>query len=518
MIRRYAAILALAAVLPAIGCATAGCTAAGGAAQPGSTAHAQSPAPPFPVAENQKPGTKSWKIRNVGGGHEIEGYADHASVLPGQSFRLLVSTTAPGYHVEAFRVGWYGGTQARRLWESGQQRGVRQAAARVTPGTNMVTAPWKPSMTVSTAGWPPGDYLMRLDASTGAARYVPITVRSPSTAGKVVVLNGVTTWQAYNLWGGYDLYNGPNGFADRARAVSFDRPYAHSPTDNGATWFFSYDQPAVVQAEKSGVPLAYETDADLQADPGLLNGARAVFSLGHDEYYSPAMRQSLVNARAAGANIAFLGANSVFRHIRFANSALGEDRVVICYKVATEDPLFGKNNGQTTQDWREPPDPRPESVLTGVFYECNPVSDAYVVYDAQNWIFAGTRARDGTSFPGLVGPEYDRVNPAMPVPRPIQVLAHSPVTCDATSSYADSAYYTVPGGAGVFAAGTMRWVCALNRTCGHGVNTAGEHFTDVATANLLRVFAAGPAGKTHPARDNLRQVKPSTVTPGGGGD
>ena len=511
MLRRSAAVLVLAAVLPAVGCAVAGSPA-----QPRATARSQAPAPPFPVAENQEPGTNAWRIKDVGAEHEIEGYADHVSVLPGQSFRLLVSTTDPGYHVEAFRVGWYGGAQARRLWESGQQRGVQQAPARVAPGTNMVTAGWKPSMTVSTYRWPPGDYLLRLDASTGAERYVPVTVRSPSTAGKVVLLNDVTTWQAYNMWGGYDLYSGPDGFGDRARAVSFDRPYAHKPADNGAGWFMSYDRPAVALAEKSGVPLAYETDVDLHADPGLLHGARAVFSSGHDEYYSSAMRQSLMNARAAGVNIAFLGANGVFRHIRFASSPLGPDREVICYKVAAEDPLSGKDNSQTTQDWRDPPDPRPESVLTGVFYECNPVSASYVVYDAQNWIFAGTRARDGTSFPGLVGPEYDRVNPAVPIPRPIQVLAHSPVICDGTSSYADSAYYTVPGGAGVFAAGTMRWVCALDRTCGHGVDTAAERFTDIATTNLLRVFAAGPAGRAHPAHDNLNQVKPSTVTPGGG--
>jgi hypothetical protein len=512
VIRRSAAVLALAAVLPA-----AACSAAGGTAAHSPTA-ARSPAAPFPVAENQNPGTKAWRIRSIGGEHEIEGYADHASVLPGQSFRLYVSTSNPGYHVEAFRVGWYGGTQARRLWVSGQRRGVQQAAAHVTPGTNMVTAGWKPSMTVNTAGWPAGDYLLRLDASTGAARYVPVTVRSPSTAGKVVVLNTVTTWQAYNMWGGYDLYEGPNGFDDRARAVSFDRPYAHTATDNGAQWFMSYDRPAVVTAEKSGVPLAYETDVDLQANPGLLNGARAVISLGHDEYYSSQMRHSLMNARAAGVNLAFLGANAVFRHIRFASSQLGDDRVVICYKVANEDPLFGKDNSQTTQDWRDPPDPRPESVLTGVYYECNPVSDPYVVYDAQNWIFAGTGARDGTAFPGLVGPEYDRVNPAAPPPRPMQVLAHSPLTCDGVSSYADSGYYTVPSGAGVFAAGTMRWVCALDRSCGHGVNTAAEHFTDVATTNLLRVFAAGPAGRAHPAQDNLSQVKPNNASPGQGGD
>jgi hypothetical protein len=157
----------------------------------------------------------------------------------------------------------------------------------------------------------------------------------------------------------------------------------------------------------------------------------------------------------------------------------------------------------TTQDWRDPPDPRPESVITGGFYECNPVSDPYVVYAPSSWIFAGTGVRKGTSFPDLVGVEYDRVNPSVPFPRPLEVIAHSPVVCGGTASHADTSYYTVPSGAGVLDVGTMRWVCALTDTCGQGVNQAAEAFTDVATANILRAFAAGPAGRAHPAQDNL---------------
>ena len=43
----------------------------------------------------------------------IEGYADQPSVLPGQSFRLYVSTPAASFRVDAFRFGWYQGHQAR---------------------------------------------------------------------------------------------------------------------------------------------------------------------------------------------------------------------------------------------------------------------------------------------------------------------------------------------------------------------------------------------------------------------
>ena len=162
------------------------------------------------MAENEKPGTSAWIIHHEGARDAIQGYADHVSVLPGQSFRLYVTTTAASFQVEAFRVGWYGGNEARLVWASGSVPGRVQPAAGFVAGVNMVTAPWHPSLTVPTTGWPEGAYLLKLVAPHGQ-RYVPITVRSPSTAGKVVILQGVTTWQAYNLWGGYDLYSGPQG-------------------------------------------------------------------------------------------------------------------------------------------------------------------------------------------------------------------------------------------------------------------------------------------------------------------
>ncbi|MBV9093798.1 MAG: hypothetical protein JO132_07985 [Streptosporangiaceae bacterium] len=500
------------AVTSALALAVAACSAtsgtghASGPAAAGSSAHAaRTTSQPFPAAENELPGTSAWRITGQGPSDAINGYAGSASVLPGQSFTLYVSSTASSFRVDAFRFGYYQGHDARLVWRSGPVPGRLQTAVRIAPGTDMVTAPWQPSLTVSTAGWPVGSYLLRLDASTGPQRYVPITVRSRSTAGTVVILNDNTTWQAYNTWGGYSLYQGPDGLpSDRGYAVSFDRPY----DGDGAVRFLAFDQAAIAVAERTGVPLSYETDVDLDSDPGLLDGARAVISLGHDEYYSLVMRNALLAARDAGTNLAFLGANAIYRHIRFAD----HDRVIICYKDAAIDPLYGKDDADTTQQWRDPPDPRPESVITGVFYECNPVSAPWVVYDPSSWIFAGTGAYKGESFPGMVGPEYDRVNPGVPFPRPIEVLAHSPLTCDGYSTFSDSAYYTVPSGAGVFAAGTMRWVCALRGPyCGHGLTWAAERFVERATENLLRAFAAGPAGKAHPAQDNLAQVRPPSI-------
>ena len=53
------------------------------------------------------------------------------------------------------------------------------------------------------------------------------------------------------------------------------------------------------------------------------------------------------------------------------------------------------------------------------------------------------------------------MNPDFRSSGPIQVVAHSPLTCRGVNSYADSAYYTHGSGAGVFNAGTMRWVASM---------------------------------------------------------
>jgi hypothetical protein len=455
------------------------------------------------VSENLLPGDPDWKIRHLGPPGAIMGYTGQASVLPGQAITLYASTTARSFTVSAFRMGWYRGDQARRVWRSPAVRGHRQRRPAVTPGTNTVHADWGRSLTLPTDGWPEGSYLLRLDAETGAQRFVPVTVRSASTAGKVVIKNGVETWQAYNTWGGYDLYNGPGGAADysnRSLAVSLDRPY----DANGAYMFLYHERAIIELAERAGLPLAYVTGMDIDGDPHLLAGAAAMFAPGHDEYWTPPEREHVTAARNAGLNIAFLGANTMFRRTRLASTRLGERRLIICYKTSyLQDPMYGKDNALVTSDWREPPNPDPESSLIGTLYESNPVDAPYVVASPDSWLFAGTGVRKGTAFTGLVGIEYDRVNPVYPVERPIEVLSHSPLTCRGVNSYSDSAYYTHPGGAGVFTAGTMRWVASSNGFRLFGLNRRTTDFTRRVTGNLLRGFADGPAAARHPAHDNL---------------
>jgi hypothetical protein len=308
---------------------------------------------------------------------------------------------------------------------------------------------------------------------------------------------------------------GPNGaYADRSYVVSLDRPY----DTNGANMFLTYERNVVKLAEyltlNHGLDLAYTTGMDIAADPRLLNGASAVVSMGHDEYWTPAERANVTAARDAGVNLAFLGANAMFRRTRLQPTALGAAREVVCYKTAyTIDPEYGKNSAEVTSDWRDAPDPDPESSVIGTIYEGYPVDAPFVVTSPSSWVYAGTGVPAGASFPHLVGVEYDRVNPAYPVQRPIEVLSHSPLTCNGVASYGDSAYYTHSGGAGVYNCGTMRWVEALYGDEPHGIGGATPAFVRQVTTNVLTAFAHGPAAAKHKANDNLDATAEATGSP-----
>ncbi|WP_317620468.1 N,N-dimethylformamidase beta subunit family domain-containing protein [Streptomyces sp. CBMA156] len=464
-----------------------------------------------PKAERTLPGNPDWEITDPGPDGAIEGFADRVSVLPGESFGLHVSTPATAFTVSAYRMGWYDGARARLVWRREHVPGGRQAAPHVDQETRTVLTGWQRTLAVDTAGWPEGAYLLRLDAEDGSGRrYVPLTVRSASTAGRTVIMSAPATWQAYNEWGGYSLYNGPTGgLATRSLKVVFDRPYDY---DHGAGLFLVYEAPLVALAERLGLPLAYTTGIDVAREPGLLAGASAVLSLGHDEYWSPEQRAHVAAARDAGTNLAVLGANCCFRRVRFEPTGLGPDRTVVCYKDAWAQDPGHRAGAPATTDFRAGPGADPESSLLGVIYDGYPVDAPYVVTSPGHWAFEGTGVAAGAAFPHLVGVEYDRVSTGFPTPRPIEVIAHSPVVCDGRRSHSDTAYYTVPSGAGVFATGTMRWVEALEARgpgggrADHGIDAHAGDLVRRVTENVLRAFAAGPAGHTRPAQDNLAAV------------
>jgi hypothetical protein len=499
--RSFLAGAATLAVAGAAGCSRVGATLASGR-------HPRpKPAPPEQVQERQQPGHRDWHLKGLGAPGDVEGFALPASVLPGQPFDLFLSSTSRTVDIEAFRMGWYAGVGARLVWHARDVRVADQAAKiDYVADTRTISADWEPTAQVPTTGWPEGSYLLRLTAKSGAQRYVPLVLRSTDSQGKILLVHATSTWQAYNAWGGYSLYHGPGGVADyndRSYVVSFDRPY----DGNGAVSFLDSERPVVELAEALGLALAWATSADVDALPELTADATAVISLGHDEYWSPAMREHVTHARDIGVNVAFLGANACFRRIRYQPSSLGSDREIVCYKTSyLLDPLYGVENSVVTSDWREPPDPDPESSLTGPLYEAYPTDAPYVIATADAWPYVNTGVSAGDSFDHLVGPEYDRVNPSSPLERPMTVLAHSPLTCKGVHSYSDSTYYTRSSGSGVLDVGTMHWVAALRNDPLFDRRT--RRFVRRTTANILKTFAGAPAAVAHPAVDNVESFHP----------
>ncbi|MGW2697110.1 N,N-dimethylformamidase beta subunit family domain-containing protein [Streptomyces sp. NPDC001296] len=494
-------------------CACLGLTSATAAAcDPAPAAHRrpQGTASRLPEAERDRPGTADWRVRSPGPAPAVAGYADRVSVIPGEECGLYVSTTASSFRVSAFRVGWYGGAGARLVWASERIPGRTQPGPRLLPGTRTVRADWQRTLTLGTGDWPEGAYLLRLEADNGHQRYVPLILRSVRGAGRTVLMHAPATWQAYNRWGGYSLYGGQSGaYATRSLAVSFDRPY----DADGAEKFLVYERAAVVLAERLGIPLAYTTGPDVHRDPAVLSDAAAVVSLGHDEYWTPEQRRHVTEARDAGTNVVFLGANTCFRRVRLEQGDARPERTVVCYKTDVRaDPCYTFRPALATTDFRHAPSPDPESSLTGVLYEGYPTDAPYVVQAADHWLYEGTGVRPGDGFDHLVGVEYDRVTPGAPVPEPLEITAHSPLVCDGRRSHSDSAYYTVRSGAGVFATGTMRWVEALlagtpDGGHDHGMDTRTGAFVTRTTENLLRAFALGPAAQHRPApRPNVDEV------------
>lgn len=490
--------------------ATSGISPTGGAASARDTSWVR--------AENAKPGATDWHLGAVATDTELAGYLDHVSVTPGEQLTLRATSMIGDYTVTAYRLGSYGGAGAREVWHADAPvKGITQPTARIA-ADRTVTTDWSPSATIPTTGWPEGSYLLLLRATNGGkARYVPVVVRSATTRDRLVLDSAVLTYEAYNRWGGYSLYKGPDGsFASRSSRVSFDRPYDR----DGAMEVLKFEVPVVQRAEKvaaqKGIDLAYTTAWDLDRTPGVLDGARGLVTMGHDEYWTVSERDAVERARDAGTNLAFLGANTSYWRVRLEDGGTGPGRTIVGYKSAQADPVNGPT---TTAMWRQAPHARPENSLVGMLYECFPASGALVVHDPPFFAFAAAGAKAGSTYPGLVGTEVDRAYPVAGTPKTLQVTSHSPVPCATKGrTFSDATYYTVDSGAGVFATGTMMWASALFGEPGpNGLTRASVDFAGAATDALFTEMAAGPLGRSHPAVPNLAGLAASASTATGTG-
>ena len=157
---------------------------------------------------------------------KVNAYCAVDSAWRGQTVPIMASTEGSVDHCPGLPHGL---VRRRR-----RPRGVARWAVRrrcpgepeMDPGTGIIECAWSPSFEVAIdESWTPGMYLFRIDSDDGGSTYVPLVVLDDRPA-EVLVISSITTWQAYNEWGGASLYYGPDGRAEsRAKVVSFDRPY-----------------------------------------------------------------------------------------------------------------------------------------------------------------------------------------------------------------------------------------------------------------------------------------------------
>jgi hypothetical protein len=490
------------------------------------------PVSPAIVSENARTGD-AWWVTSPQSPRSIEGFADQVSAQAGDTVTLRVSTVAPTFYVEAFRMGYYQGIGARSVWTSGELPGVQQAPPALIPPTNTIECQWTPSLEVTiNASWPPGAYLLKLVGATGEQGFIPLCVRDDTSKASILIMQSVTTWQAYNRWGGYSLYYGNTGAArsytqqpgdatydDRARIVSFDRPYS-SDWASGAADFVGNEFPVVFHAEQLGLDVSYWTDIDLHQSADHLANHRALLSLGHDEYWSSPMRAGVQSAVQQGLNVAFLGANASYRQIRLQPSPLGADRAVVCYKSAAEDPMTAEDHSLVTVNWDQAPVSNPESLMTGNTYQDIGADADMVVADPTSWVLAGTGLIAGQHLPKAVQGEFDRFVPGPASPATTDIVAHSLVP-NRHDNFSDVTWYTTTGGGGVLDTGNAQWVSQLADAPLIPSNVLPAPVAGVTPylrrimLNVYSVLGTAPAGVTNPStgagRGALGEVPTSQV-------
>ncbi|MEA2782724.1 MAG: hypothetical protein QOK29_4268, partial [Rhodospirillaceae bacterium] len=462
------------------------------------------PANPNPISqENQLPGNppSEWEVN--ANSTNIEGFTTDISVNHGTTLNFKINTNSTNYRIDIYRLGYYGGNGARKVATLQHQNAsapvqpnpmVDTATGEVDAGNWSTTDSWNvPAAAVS------GVYvanLVRQDGTAGVFQ-VPFIVRDDSSHSDVVFQTSDTTWQAYNGWGGANLYGG-NGPGPRgaAYAVSYNRPIV---TRDGVGVFggpqdmvFGAEYAALRWMEQNGYDVSYIAGLDTARSGSLLLNHKIFTSTGHDEYWSGDQRANVEAARDAGVNLAFMSGNEVYWKTRWAPSIDGSNtpnRTMVNYKETHEFKLnAGNPSGTWTGTWRDPSfsppgdGGKPENALTGQMigvdsYRADIMKIPYGQTQLRFWRnapLAQTQPGGTASLTqNLLGYEWD-VSPDNGF-RPGGLISLSSTTLAVSQYVADYGnvdapatathnltLYRAPSGALVFGAGTVFWAWGLD--------------------------------------------------------
>lgn len=374
----------------------------------------------------------------------VTGYCWPQSATGGQSVGLhLSSAGGRPVSVEVARVGW------RR--EVVRRIPAVPAGDYPTPlGADRDGCEWPVAMVIDVGpAWRSGYYevVLKIDVDGKARRSHAFFVIRPKvgepTAPALLALS-TNTWHAYNDFGGRNLYTGgtavslqrpmapgylakPRGAGRRVTTMAVPDPdmtahrgylAAHhlSPYAGSAGWP-DWELPFLQWAEREGYTVDVVTNADLAEHPGLLAGPRdrgyaLYLSVGHDEYWSGPMRDTVEGFIGRGGHAAFLSGNTSFWQVRLEDpTPEGPAATMVGFKGQLKsDPVHGTDRvGELTSMWSDRLIGRPENEMTGVSFarggyhrigrRATRGAGGYTVHRPDHWLFEGT----GIGYGDLLG-------------------------------------------------------------------------------------------------------------------
>jgi hypothetical protein len=499
--------------------------------------------------ENSLPGTPPsiWDIPDAGPGNypigsykigdvSIDGFTNWISYAAGDTVQFKIASDRPGpYHIDIYRLGWYGGNRARlvaTVFPTADANANQQPRCTVNSGLhNVDCSNWFPTATwlvpIDAAGAAPsGVYLghiVRDDDPTSPGSHIPFVIRSTTRPSDIIVQTSEQTWLAYNEWSdGFtpnSLYgNQGQDFSNRTYASSYDRPFDLRSRHGGygqTNYLFGNEYPMWAWLERNGYDVEYMPGAGVDQFPWetLAPPNHLVFlSIGHDEYWTARQRQNVEAARDAGLNLGFFSGNEIYWETYFSG------RTMICYKTSEGD-VVPPPGDPWTGTWAG--GGNPSNSLTGQLFATNsdglspPPTISIPPQFRSHPLWFGTpvastpSSQDATLPSGILGYEWDEVtNVNGALPSGTQTLSLTSVNAvSATLDYDQSitfgqrtvnhslSLYQASSGAWVFGAGTVQWSWGLDdyHDTDDGNVTPPDASVQGLTRNFLSLTGAQPA-------------------------
>ncbi len=397
------------------------------------------------------------------GWSDVEGYCAPLSHEAGDVIPVRCSSRAERFACEVALI-----TDRRTvLW---RDSGLRASEQPVPENAWADGCDWPVAFTVDTdPSWPSGFYEVRFEADEGItgtttenpqrriseAFFVLRPSKNPA-AGHPRRTNLLTlstnTYNAYNQWGGRCLYSGADkvsfarpmerGYLRRPAApfeVDFDGRITNiaTPSDPehrqlrryqaehdyplwcASSGWHNWERRFVRWATGAGFDFDVAIGSDLEFHPNVLDQHHLMVSVGHDEYWSWAMRDTMDDWVGAGGNWAILSGNTSFWQVRYEDGG----RSMVCHKGGArfEDPVMASaDRSRLTSMWSDPLIARPETETIGLTFSRGgyhrigqgvPLgAGAYTVHRPEHWAFADTGLCTGDQLGAgsfIVGYEVD---------------------------------------------------------------------------------------------------------------